>query len=166
MKSPVFSANSDCYQVTKIVYAGPIGEISEEKRRNGSTHYFKLSTSVGSTLCCYGDLESAKKAREALDYILSEAKPTLFRSGGHVIDVKSIVSFSRVLPFKKSEGNKTHGFIVNLEVANEQNSQVWLAYTSEDSAEKGRKALFAAIYAANGMSRNAQPAPEPQAVAA
>ena len=64
-------------------------------------------------------------------------------------DPKSVVSFSRVFPLKAPQGEYTHVFTADVASIDGTHNRVWLRYTSEDNAEKGRKALFAAIHRAN-----------------
>ena len=60
MKSVVFNAGSESFKVTNVVYAGPVTEIPEEKRRNNSTHSFRMVTTLGATYCYYKSFKTAK----------------------------------------------------------------------------------------------------------
>jgi len=153
MSSAIFTSGNEAYQVSNIVYAGPVEEIPEEHRRNGSTHSFKIITGLGASFSYYKDAESARKARGILGSMLDTLKPNAFKRGNVFIDPSRIVSFSSTLQFKKPVGEYTHGVVVSIQCSDEKNREVWLRYKSEDHAEKGRKALWAVVHSVNGMSK-------------
>jgi len=148
-KSVIFNTASDAYQVSNIIYAGPISELPEERRKNGNTHSFRMITSLGAVYCYFQNQEAARKARGLLGAMIDGSKPIMFKSGYQCIDPRRIVSFGRVFALKRTDDGMTHGFVVNLETAQGKNSQVWLTYKSEDHTTKARKALYAIICAAN-----------------
>ena len=156
MSSAIFSNGSDAYQVGKIVYAGPVAKIPEERRRNGSTHSFKIITSLGTVFSYFKDEEMARKSRGMLGSMLDELKPNAFRYGIEYLDPSHVVSFSKVVQFKKPVGEFTHGFKITVDAAQENSREVWFRYKSEDHAQKGRKALWASVHAANGMHKPAE----------
>ncbi len=164
MSSAVFTTGSEAYQVANIVYAGPVGEIPAERRRNGSTHSFKLITTLGATFAYYKDVESARKARGALAGMLEAAGKTAFMHGNEFVDAKKVVSFGNVLQFKTPQDGMTHAFVITVQTADEKNREVWMRYKSEDHARKARKALWAVVHAANGLSNPKQQEPEEAAV--
>jgi hypothetical protein len=153
MRSAIFSNGSDAYQVEKIVYAGPVAKIPEDRRRNGSTHSFKIITVLGTVYSYYKDEELARKSRGMLGAMLDEIKPHAFRYGIEFLDPSRVVSFSKVVQFKKPMEEYTHGFVITIETAQEKSRELWFRYKSEDHAQKGRKALWASIHAVNGMSK-------------
>jgi hypothetical protein len=153
MSSAVFTTGNEAYHVANIVYAGPVGEIPAERRRNGSTHSFKVLTTVGATFCYYKDAEAARKARGALTGMLETLKPNAFRHGNEYVDPQKVVSFGNVLQFKKPQDDLTHAFVITLQTADEKNREVWMRFKSEDHARKGRRALWAIVHAVNGLSK-------------
>jgi hypothetical protein len=168
MQSVIFSSGNDAFQVSKIIYAGPIAEIPPDRQKSGSTHSFKMITSSGAVYCHYKDIETAKKARGILTGMIETVKPHVFKSGFQCIDVAKVVSFGKVFPLKNSQNGMTHGFVVSVETATDENRKLWMTYSSEDHAEKARKALYAQILSANGVTRSngeqtPQPAPVPVA---
>ncbi len=149
MKSAIFSSGYEAYQVANVIYAGPVSEIPEEKRRNDSTHSFKMITPLGAVRCYYRNYDSAVKARSALGAMMMSMKPYLFRHGYQLIDPHRIVSFRRVVQLRTPQRDYTHAVIVSLETVDSGNNEVWLRYKSEENASKGRRALYAATYALN-----------------
>lgn len=152
MSSAIFSNGTNSYQVSRIIYAGSVAEIPENRRQNGSTHSFKITTGIGSVFCYYKDEESAKKSRGALGGMLDAARPNAFKHGFEYLDPSRVISFSSVFQFKKPQGVYTHGFVVTLETASEKSQEVWFRYKSEDHAQKARKALWAVLHSVNGQS--------------
>jgi hypothetical protein len=153
MSSAIFTCGNDAYQVSKIIYAGPVTEIPEDRRRNGSTHSFKIVTGLGAVFSYHKNEEMARKSRGALATMLDTLKPKAFKHGyNEFVDPKGIVSFSNIVQFKQPIEQYTHGFVVTVETAAEKNREIWFRYSSEDHAQKGRKALWAAVHGANGMS--------------
>jgi hypothetical protein len=153
MSSAIFSCGNEAYQVAKILYAGPVTPISEDRRRNGSTHSFKIVTELGTVFSYFKDEETARKSRNALAAMLDTIKPKSFKHRYYeFIDPKGIVSFSKVVQFKQPIEQYTHGFVVTVDTADEQSREIWFRYKSEDHAQKGRKALWATVHGANGMS--------------
>lgn len=162
MSSAIFTCGNDAYQVSKIIYAGPVSSIPEDRRRNGSTHSFKIVTGLGAVFSYFKDEEMARKTRGALGAMLEAVKPESFKHGyNEFVDPKGIVSFSKVMQFKQPIDQYTHGFVVTIETADEKSREVWMRYKSEDHAQKGRKALWAAVHGANGMSTKDAPASAP-----
>jgi hypothetical protein len=160
MSSAIFTCGNDAYQVSKIIYAGPVSTIPEDRRRNGSTHSFKIITGLGAVFSYYKNEEMARKSRGALAAMLETLKPKAFKHGfDEFVDPRGIVSFSNVVQFKQPIEQYTHGFVVTVETAAEKNREIWFRYTSEDHAQKGRKALWAAVHGVNGMSNTAKGAP-------
>jgi hypothetical protein len=156
MSSAIFTCGNDAYQVAKIIYAGPVSSIPEDRRRNGSTHSFKIVTGLGAVFSYFKDEETAKKSRGALGAMLEVVNPKSFKHGyNEFVDPKGIVSFSKVVQFKQPIDQYTHGFVVTIDTADEKSREVWMRYKSEDHAQKGRKALWAAVHGANGMSAKA-----------
>ncbi len=146
MNNAIFSTPSESYPVSHIIYAGFITEIPVEKRKTDQTHFFKIITSTGPFYCYYGNLDTAKKARNDLGSMMSEIKPAVFKSGNEIVDVSKIVSFTKVLALKKPENSYTHAILIVPEtVSLERSAQIWLHYKSEENARNARKALFAAI---------------------
>lgn len=152
MKSAIFSTPTQSYQVANIVYAGSVGEIPENYRKNDSTHSFKLITTLGAAFCYYNNLDTARNARDSLWSLMEMVKPNLFKSGYEALDPRSVVSFGRVFKLKTLQGDHTHAFVITMTTNSEQDTEVWLTYKSEDHAEKARKALYAAIHTVNNMT--------------
>ncbi|MBD3391435.1 MAG: hypothetical protein GF418_05250 [Chitinivibrionales bacterium] len=165
MKSAIFTSGFHAYQVSNIIYAGPVQEIPEERRRNGSTHSFKVLTALGAAYCYYKDVESARKARGALGAMLDTLRPNAFKHGNEYVDPKSVVSFSYVRQFKKPVEECTHGFVVTMLTSDEKNRDVWIRYRSEEHARKGRKVMWAALHSANGLTASARQDDDGQPVA-
>ncbi|HLV31478.1 MAG TPA: hypothetical protein VKY57_07920 [Chitinispirillaceae bacterium] len=149
MKSAVFSNGSDTYQVANVIYAGPVSEIPQEKRKGDSTHSFRMITTQGEVYCNYKSIESAKNSVGALKAMMESLKENVFKTGTESIDTKRIVSFGRVVKLENTENGKTHAFLVNIDTTDEKHNQIWLTYKSEDHADKARKALYAAIHSVN-----------------
>ena len=156
MGSAIFTNGNEAYQVEKIIYAGPVAKIPEDRRRNETTHSFKIITSLGAVFSYYRDEDSARKSRTILGAMLDELKPSAFKHGVEFVDSSRIVSFSKVVQFKKPIGDFTHGFVITVDTAQEKSQEIWFRYKSEDHAQKGRKALWASIHAANGMHKPAE----------
>lgn len=154
MKSAVFSTTLEAYQVSNIIYAGPVKEIPEEHQKTHSaTHEFKIITTLGPVYCKYKDQESATRARGALGAMMDTLKSNLYRTGRECLDPHKVVSFGRVVQLKNTTDGMTHAFVVSLETTQDKNNQIWFTYRSEDNAVKARKALFASIQSANNMER-------------
>jgi hypothetical protein len=153
MSSVIFTNGRDAYQVSNIIYAGTVSEIPENNRRNGSTHSFKFITGLGTVFSYYKNEEAAWKSRGALSAMLDTLKPKAFKHWYEFIDPMRIVSFGKVVQFKKPVEECTHGFVITVESAQEKSQEIWLRYKSEDHATKGRKALWASVHNAHGMSR-------------
>ncbi len=151
MSSAIFTNGTNAYQVARIIYAGSVAEIPENRRQNGSTHSFKITTGIGSVFCYYKDEDSAKKSRGALAGMLDAVRSNAFKHGFEYLDPSRVISFSSVFQFKKPQGVYTHGFVVTLETANEKSQEVWFRYKSEDNAQKARKALWATLHNVNGQ---------------
>ena len=164
MNSAIFSTGNQNYNIATVVYAGPVQEIPAERRRNEYTHYFKLLTALGPTFAYFKDVDAARKSRGALSGMLEVIKPRAFRYGNTFIDPSSVVALSNVIQFKKALGEFTHGFVVRVLTIDEKNQEVWVRYRSEDHARKGRKAMWAAMQAANGLSNTTKQAEETQPV--
>ena len=156
MSSAIFSNGNQAYQVSKIIYAGPVSMIPEDRRRNGSTHSFKIITGLGSVFSYYKDEETARKARGMLAGMLESLKPAAFKHGYEFLDPAEVVSFGSVVQFKKPvQEEYTHGFVVSIETLQAKSQELWLRYKSEDHAQKGRKALWASVHGALGLSKPA-----------
>jgi len=160
MRSAIFTSGNQAYQVSKIIYAGYVQAIPEDRRRNDCTHSFKIVTVNGAAFSYYKNEESARKSRNMLGAMLDELKPNAYKNAGEFIDAQHIVSFGSVVQFKKAQGEYTHGFPVTIDTVQEKSQELWLRYKSEDHAQKGRKAMWAVIYGANGMSKT-EPAAAP-----
>ncbi|MBN1127710.1 MAG: hypothetical protein JXA71_01910 [Chitinispirillaceae bacterium] len=162
MSSALFTCGNEAYQVSKIIYAGPVSVIPEDRRRNGSTHSFKIVTGLGAVFSYHKDEETARKSRGALAAMLDSLKPKAFKHRyDEFVDPRGIVSFSNVVQFKQPIEQYTHGFVVTMETAAEKNREIWFRYKSEDHAQKGRKALWATVHGANGMSNGQKAAEAP-----
>ena len=151
----IFANGNQAYQVAKIIYAGPVHQIPEDRRRNGSTHSFKIITGLGSVFSYYKNEETARKARGALAGMLDILKPASFKHGYEFIDPAHVVSFTSVVQFKKPVDQYTHGFVISVETAQAKSQEIWLRYKSEGNAQKGRKALWATVHSVHGLSRPA-----------
>jgi len=158
MRSAIFTSGNQAYQVSKIIFAGSVHTIPEERRRNDCTHSFKLITVNGATFSYYKNEEAARKSRNMLGAMLDSLKPDAFKHGSEFLDPLHVVSFGSVVQFKKAQGEYTHGFAITVDTIQEKNQEVWFTYKSDDHAQKGRKALWAIIYSANGISRTTEPA--------
>jgi hypothetical protein len=156
MRSAIFTSGNQAYQVSKIIYAGPVHEIPEDRRRNECTHSFKMVTVAGATFSYYKNEEAARKSRNMLGAMLEGLKPDLFKNGSDILDPLHIVSFGSVVQFKKAQGEYTHGLAITVDTIQEKSQEVWFRYKSDDHAQKGRKALWAIIHSANGMSKTAE----------
>jgi hypothetical protein len=159
MSSAIFTNGMNAYQVSRIIYAGSVAEIPENRRQNGSTHSFRIITGLGAVFSHYKDEETARKSRGALGGMLDAIRPNAFKHGFEYLDPSRVVSFSSVLQFKKPLGAYTHGFVVTLETVDEKSREVWFRYKSEDHAQKGRKALWASLHNAHGMPAATEKAP-------
>jgi len=151
MNSTIYSTPFGSYQVKHIAYATYIREIPEEYRKNERSHSFRIVTRTGSIYYSFTNEESAKKAHGALTAKLQSYSPDLFRSGGSILDTSKVVSFSSVLTLKKPQGNKTHAFWVTVDTENSNENKLWFSFTSEENAEKARRALFAKVNMANSF---------------
>ena len=160
MRSAIFTSGNQAYQVSNIIYAGPVHAIPEDRRRNDCTHSFKIVTVVGATFSYYKNEESARKSRNMLGAMLDELKPDAFKHGYDFIDPLHIISFGNVVQFKKAQGEYTHGFAIMVDTVQEKSQELWIRYKSDDYAQKGRKAMWAIIHNALGfgMSKTAEPA--------
>lgn len=121
--------------------------LSSSLRRNKkeNTHYFRITTARGAAYCHFKNAESAKRARGVIGAMLGTAKTHVFRSRGDIIDITSIVSFSRVVHLKNSTDSDPFAFVVSVDSINDKNSAIWLTFKSEESAQNARKALYASI---------------------
>jgi hypothetical protein len=164
MSVSVFNTATESYQVSKIAYAGPIGEIPEDRRKYDNTHSFKIVTSLGAGFCYFKDQEKARSAQNALRAMLNAEGRRMFHHGYQVIDPEKIVSFSNVLTLKTSRDECTHAVVVTVETSDQNNQKIWLRYKSEENARKGRKALYASILSRNdtGDSSHAEETGETQ----
>jgi hypothetical protein len=158
MRSAIFTSGNQAYQVSKIIYAGPVHAVPETNRRNECTHSFKIVTTQGATFSYYKNEESARKSRNMLGAMLDTLKPDAYKHGYDFIDPLHIVSFSNVVQFKKPLGEFTHGFAIMIDTVQEKSRELWLRYKAEDTAQRGRKSLWAAIHNALGMSKTAESA--------
>jgi hypothetical protein len=158
MNSAIFTSGNQAYQVSRIIYAGSVQSIPEANRRNDCTHSFKIITVNGAVFSYYKNEEAARKSRNMLGAMLDALKPNAFKHGYDFLDPLHIVSFGSVVQFKKAQGEYTHGFAVMTDTVQEKSQEVWFRYKSEDHAQKGRKALWAVIYSANGLSKTREPA--------
>jgi hypothetical protein len=152
MSSAIFTNGNNAYQVAKIIYAGSVSEIPEDRRRNDCTHSFKMITGLGTVFSYYKTEDNARKSRGLLAGMLDTVKPIAFKNGTEFVDPARIVSFGNVVEFKKAVGPYTHGFVVTLETAEEKSREIWLRYKSEDHAQKARKAMWGTVHGINGMS--------------
>ena len=159
MNSAIFKTSKESYQVSNIMYAGPVSEIPEERRKGKATNTFKIITGLGAGYCYYTNAEAARNSRGALGAMIDSVKPRVFKHGYECIDPYTIISFSGVIKLKEAQGDMTHAVIVTLDTAEEKNRRVWLKYRSEENAKKGTQALWAVINAVNGV-------PEPRIAAA
>ena len=162
MKSAVFSAGLETYQVAHILYAGSVSEVPKEIRKGETTHSFRMVTTQGPVFCYYKSLDAAKKARGALGFLMDTLKENVFHGIGVCLDTKSVVSFGRVVKLKNSDDGQTHGFVVVFNTVHEKAAQIWLTYKSEEHAEKARKGLYAAIHKANNLEYSPKSSEEHQ----
>jgi hypothetical protein len=149
MNSTIFSTPNDSYAVSNVIYAGPVMEIPEEKRKSESQYSFRMITTLGPVYCYFKTLESAKKARNLLGSMMNLAKPSVFRSGPIAIDPSKIVSFSKVVTLKNPENGFTHAITTTIETSNNKTNQIWMTYRSEEAARNARRALYASIQSLN-----------------
>jgi hypothetical protein len=145
MNSAIFSTANESYLVNSIIYVGPVFEIPVEKRKSELSHSFKMITTIGPAYCNFNSIESAKKANNLLALMMNQIKLSVFRTGSNVFDLSKIISFGKVLSFRKPENGYTHAFIITLDTLNQKASQVWLSFKSGESARNVRKALYASI---------------------
>lgn len=145
MQNAIFSTPSDSFLLSHVVHAGPIVELPAEKQKKENTHYFRITTARGAAYCHFKSAESAKRARSVIGTMLETAKTHVFRSRGDIIDITSIVSFSRVVHLKNSTDSDPFAFVVSVDSVNDKNSSIWLTFKSEESAQNARKALYATI---------------------
>ena len=145
MQNTIFSTSSDCFLVSHILHAGPVGELNQQNRKSENTHYFKITTTRGSAYCHFRSEETARRSRGVLGAMLGTVKPHLFRSKGDSIDVSGIVSFGRVVDLKKESEDELYGFPVVVASMTEKNATIWLTFQAEESAQNVRKALYAAV---------------------
>jgi hypothetical protein len=97
--------------------------------------------------------------------MMADLKPHAFKHGNEVIDPKMIVSFGTVVKLKLRDGEElTHAFPVTIATPEERGSRVWLRYRSEENARKGRRAMYAVLHAANGLTSSDEGKPEGDAV--
>ncbi|MBD3346797.1 MAG: hypothetical protein GF401_17205 [Chitinivibrionales bacterium] len=153
MNSAIFTTSFQNYHVSQILFAGPVIELPEEKRKGEMSHYFKIICHNGASYCHFKSQDAARNARNALGAMLNSMKPYCYKYGNSTIDSKGVVSFSNVFPLKTIRNDLTHAIVVTLDTTDEDNSKIWLKFKSEDNAWKGQKALFASIYAANDMKK-------------
>lgn len=156
MRSAIFTSGNQAYQVSNVVYAGPVHAIPEDRRRNDCTHSFKIVTTLGATFSYYKNEESARKSRNMLGAMLDSLKPNAYKHGAEFIDPLHIVSFGSVVQFKKAQGEYTHGFAIIVDTVQEKSQELWLRYKSDDYTQKARKALWAVIHTALGMAKTAE----------
>jgi hypothetical protein len=156
MNSAVYSSAETSFQVAHIMYAGSVYQIPEDKRKNESTHSFKILTCVGPSFFYFKGEDTAKNARGALGAKIRELKRAAFCHGHEIIDPASVVSFSQAFALKNPQGDLTHAFTVTLATLDGAENKVWLKYKSEENAQKGRKALFAAMHAAHPSIERAE----------
>ena len=158
MRSAIFTNGNQAYQVSNIIFAGPVHAIPEDRRRNDCTHSFKMITSAAAVFSYYKNEEAARKSRNMLGAMLDALKPKAFKHGYDFIDPLHVVCFGNVVQFKKPMEEYTHGFVITVDTVQEKSQEIWLRYKSEDHAQKGRKALWATIHNALGISKTEEPA--------
>jgi hypothetical protein len=149
----LFTAINETIQVNHIIYAGPVSETPVASRKNDLTHYFKIITRTGAIWCHFKNAEAANKARGTLAVMMDQVKKVLFKTLGEVVDPKEIISYSNVQEFKSSNENSDFGFVVNINCIDERYRKLWFVYSSNEYAEKGRKALYACMMESNGVNK-------------
>lgn len=166
MGTVTFNTLQDSFNVEHIIYAGSVQEIPEQLKKNDMTHSFKIITRSGSVYCYYKDIETARKARTILGDIMDSIKPCLFRSGNDIVDIKSIISYSRIVKLKNNENGKTHAFTVTIDTVNEKSNTIWFAYKSEENAKKARAVLWSMIESSHKKLSSILPDEKPETTVA
>ncbi len=166
MKSGVFTSNGESYQVSQIVYVGPVEEIPEEHRRFERTHSFRIVTTIGYSRCSFKSSETARHAHGALYAIMKSANPEVFSHGTELLDPARIVCFGDVVALKTPQGDYTHAVIVTMETAEPRGCKVWLKYKSEDKAKRGRRLLQSLVSGAKAQKAEIEPKAEQETAVA
>jgi hypothetical protein len=152
MKSVVFSAANESFQVSHIIYAGPVQPIPEQLRKGETTHSFKMLTALGTSYCYYRSEENAKKARTALTAKLHSSKQSLYSHRGEIIDPAAVISYGPVYQLKEPQDDFTHSFSLSLKSSQEKTTRLRLMFKSEEAAQSGRRGLYGAINSAYGIA--------------
>ncbi|HEX2957700.1 MAG TPA: hypothetical protein VHO70_12770 [Chitinispirillaceae bacterium] len=149
----LFTALNETIQVNKILYAGPVYEIPVANRKNDHTHSIKMITRIGAVWSFFNNAETANKARATLSVMMDQVKKVLYKSQGEVVDPKEIVSYSNVCEIKSTSGKSSFGFVVTIDCIEEKHRKLWFVYSSSETAEKARKALYACMMELHGIPR-------------
>ena len=166
MKSGVFTNGSESYQVSQIVYVGPVEEIPEEYRKFERTHSFRIVTTIGHSRCSYKSAEAARHAHGALFAIMKSANSEVFSHGTELLDPARIVCYGDAVTLKNPQGEYTHAIIVTMETADARGCKVWLKYKSQDKAKRGRRLLQALVSGSKGLKTDSEPKAQQETVAA
>lgn len=145
MQSVLFSTAYDSFILDYIIHIGSVVELSPQQQKNEYTHSFRITTVRGPAYCYFKTEEIATRSRGILCSMLDKAKPYLFRSRGDLIDVSRIVSFGRVIRFKREDSKDKFGIPVQLATSSDKVSTLWITFQSESEAKNMRKALYCSI---------------------
>jgi|GEM_PF-1317258 len=145
MQSVLYSTAYDSFILDYIIHLGPVVELSPQQQKNEYTHSFRITTVRGPAYCYFKTEGIAVRSRGILCRMLDEAKPYLFRSRGDLIDISQIVSFGRVIKFKKEDSKDKFGIPIQLATSSEKVSTLWITFQSESEAKDVRKALYCSI---------------------
>jgi hypothetical protein len=148
MSTVIFAAGNRSYNISQVVYAGPVLPIPEDLSKSECTHSFKLITACGASYCYFKSEEAATNARRALGAMLLAKKPYLFKRGSELLDPRAVVSFSHVIELKKPIDDSTHAFVISLRTADTDHGKAWMRFTSEEDARKAMRGLYASLHAA------------------
>lgn len=149
----LFTAHNETIQVNHILYAGPVYEIPAASRKNDNTHSIKIVTRAGAVWCNFNNVDAANKARAALAVMMDQVKKVVFKSQGEVLDPREIISNSNICEIKSSTEKSSFGFVVTINCMDEKHRKHWFVYSSSETAEKARKALYACMMELHGISR-------------
>ncbi len=149
----LFTTLNETIQVNHILYAGPVYDIPEANRKNNHTHSIKIITRTGAIWSYFDNADAANKARGALAVMMDQVKKVVFKSHGEAVDPREIISNSHICEIKSSTGKPSFGFVVTINCMDEKHRKLWFVYSSTETAEKARKALYACMMELHGISR-------------
>jgi hypothetical protein len=145
MQNAIFSSSTESFMVNHVLHAGSIAEIPKDKQKNGTTHYFKLTTTRGAAFCRFRSEDAARRSRGMLGMMLGHLKPHLFKAQGECIDISGIVSVGKVVEFRNGGENDRFGLPVTLATIDEKSTTIWFVFKTEESGQNIRRALWANI---------------------